>query len=60
VRRRTRNIAPRRFDHVFASVPMRPIACNYRHDLRQRGLSDRTAIEAVFVRDSWHHRESEA
>lgn len=39
----------RRFDHVFASAALRPIACDYLHDLRRQGLSDHAPIEAVFA-----------
>ncbi|MGH7566212.1 MAG: endonuclease/exonuclease/phosphatase family protein [Gemmatimonadota bacterium] len=41
----TRN---RRFDHVFASPALKPIACRYLHEARERGLSDHSPILAEF------------
>lgn len=38
----------RRFDHVFASRSLRPVACGYLHPLRELGLSDHSPIEARF------------
>jgi exonuclease III len=38
----------RRFDHVFASASLRGIACDYVHAWRETGLSDHSAVEAVF------------
>jgi endonuclease/exonuclease/phosphatase family metal-dependent hydrolase len=38
----------RRFDHVFASATLNPVACRYLHRLREAGLSDHSAIEVVF------------
>ncbi|SFM51754.1 endonuclease/exonuclease/phosphatase family protein [Nitrosomonas communis] len=38
----------RRFDHVFASPSLRAEQCRYIHEFRERGLSDHSAIEAVF------------
>jgi exonuclease III len=37
-----------RLDHVFASVQLRPFACQYLHDWREEGLSDHSALEADF------------
>ena len=48
VARRGDSTIRRRFDHVFASQDLRPIACQYLHDLRERGLSDHSPIEADF------------
>jgi endonuclease/exonuclease/phosphatase family metal-dependent hydrolase len=36
------------FDHIFASVPLNTIACEYLTAWREAGLSDHAAIEAVF------------
>jgi endonuclease/exonuclease/phosphatase family metal-dependent hydrolase len=47
LRRGTRTV-PRRFDHIFASASLRPTACAYIHELRECGLSDHAAIEAIF------------
>ncbi len=38
----------RRYDHVFASPDLDVRGCRYIHDWRQDGLSDHSAIEAVF------------
>ena len=38
----------RRFDHMFASPAMRPVACGYIHDVRLNGLSDHSALVADF------------
>jgi exonuclease III len=38
----------RRFDHVFASAALGATECRYIHDVRERGLSDHSAILAVF------------
>jgi exodeoxyribonuclease III len=35
-----------RLDHVFCSAGLRPVACAYHHDWRDRGLSDHSALEA--------------
>lgn len=35
-----------RLDHVFASPQLRPLACTYHHEWRERGLSDHSALEA--------------
>lgn len=39
----------RRLDHVFASRELEPIACRHMHGWRFEGLSDHSAIEAVFA-----------
>jgi hypothetical protein len=44
----------RRFDHAFASVDLRPLACRYHHVWREpsagtRALSDHSAIETDFA-----------
>ncbi len=44
----TRTGKGRRFDHVFASRSLNPVACRYLHDLRTSGLSDHSAIEVDF------------
>ena len=38
----------RRFDHVFASPDLKPVACRYLHEARERGLSDHSPILAEF------------
>jgi exodeoxyribonuclease-3 len=35
-----------RIDHLFASAPLRPLACAYHHDWREEHLSDHSALEA--------------
>ena len=40
---------PRRFDHVFASRSLNPVACQYLHTPRERGLSDHAPVEADFA-----------
>jgi exodeoxyribonuclease III len=37
-----------RLDHMLASQSLRPEECRYLHPLREHGLSDHSAIEAVF------------
>jgi exonuclease III len=39
----------RRYDHVFASLRLRPTACRYLHAWREQRLSDHSAIEADFA-----------
>ena len=39
----------RRFDHVFASRSLNPVACRYLHTPRENGLSDHAPLEAEFV-----------
>ena len=38
----------RRFDHVFCSLEVTVLACEYLHHLREEGLSDRSALELDF------------
>ncbi|MDO9087998.1 MAG: endonuclease/exonuclease/phosphatase family protein [Anaerolineaceae bacterium] len=40
--------AKRRFDHIFASMKLYPISCQYIHEFRENNLSDHSAIEAEF------------
>lgn len=35
-----------RIDHIFASLQLRPVACQYHHAWRERDLSDHSALEA--------------
>jgi endonuclease/exonuclease/phosphatase family metal-dependent hydrolase len=42
------HLVGRRFDHVFASSALRARECRYLHSWREEGLSDHSAIEAVF------------
>ena len=44
----TQNQVGRRYDHVFASTALQPVQCRYLHEFRVSGLSDHSAIEAVF------------
>jgi exonuclease III len=37
-----------RLDHVLASSALRPVQCDYVHGWREAGLSDHSAMEAVF------------
>ena len=46
--RRQGKLIGRRFDHVFASAQLQPARCEYLHTFREAGLSDHSAIEAVF------------
>lgn len=39
----------RRFDHVLASDSLRPVSCEYLHEVRERGLSDHAPLEAAFA-----------
>lgn len=39
----------RRFDHVFASAALNPVACRYLHAWRESGLSDHSSLEVVFA-----------
>lgn len=48
VRRKGRVVSKRRFDHIFASKELNPVACNYIHSFRENSLSDHSAIEAKF------------
>lgn len=45
---RSRRKAAHRLDHVLASASLRPIACDYLHEWREAGLSDHSAMEAIF------------
>ncbi len=41
----------RRFDHIFASAELKPVKCFYDHEVRERGLSDHSAMVALFNND---------
>jgi exonuclease III len=45
---RSRRRAGHRLDHVLASGALRPAACDYIHGWREAGLSDHSAMEALF------------
>ncbi len=47
-RSKRRGSVGRRFDHVFASASLGGVACDYHHAWRETGLSDHSAVEAVF------------
>jgi endonuclease/exonuclease/phosphatase family metal-dependent hydrolase len=38
-----------RLDHLLASRSLRPTACRYRHEWREAGLSDHSALQADFA-----------
>jgi exonuclease III len=38
----------RRFDHVFCSPDLHPLRCEYVHEVRERGLSDHSALQVEF------------
>lgn len=42
----------RRYDHLFASRSLNPVACRYLHGLREARLSDHSPVEAVFEPDA--------
>ncbi len=39
-----------RLDHIFVSSQLTPVACQYHHEWRERGLSDHSALEADLER----------
>jgi exonuclease III len=45
---RSRRKAGHRLDHVLASRSLRPVFCDYEHGWREAGLSDHSAMIAVF------------
>jgi len=45
---RYRRKAAHRLDHILASAGLRPMACDYVHGWREAGLSDHSAMEAIF------------
>ena len=45
---RARRKAGLRLDHVLASTSLRPRWCDYQHGWREDGLSDHSALEAIF------------
>jgi len=45
---RARRKAAHRLDHVLASASLHPAWCDYEHGWREAGLSDHSAIEAIF------------
>jgi len=45
---RARRKAAHRLDHILASASLGAIACDYLHEWREAGLSDHSAMEAVF------------
>lgn len=46
---RARRKAAHRLDHVLASASLGLVDCDYIHEWREVGLSDHSAIEAVFA-----------
>ena len=48
---RSRRKAGHRLDHVLASRSLNPVWCDYEHGWREAGLSDHSAIMAVFEPD---------
>ena len=49
---RSRRKAGHRLDHVLASRSLHPVWCDYEHGWREAGLSDHSAIMAVFEPDA--------
>jgi exonuclease III len=47
-RKTRRGATGRRFDHVLASASLGGVGCDYIHGWREQGLSDHSAVEAVF------------
>ena len=45
---RARRKAGLRLDHILASASLRPRWCDYHHGWREEGLSDHSALEAIF------------
>lgn len=45
---RARRKAAHRLDHILASSSLNPVWCDYEHGWREAGLSDHSAIEAIF------------
>ena len=48
---RNRRKAGLRLDHVLASDELGAVLCDYHHEWREAGLSDHSALEAVFDRE---------
>jgi exonuclease III len=49
---RARRKSAHRLDHVLASESLNPVWCDYHHGWREAGLSDHSAIEAVFATET--------
>lgn len=45
---RRRRKAAHRLDHILAAASLRPVYCDYVHEWREAGLSDHSAMEAIF------------
>jgi exonuclease III len=45
---RARRKAAHRLDHILASASLNPVWCDYEHGWREAGLSDHSAMEAIF------------
>jgi len=45
---RRRRKAAHRLDHILAAASLRPVYCDYIHEWREAGLSDHSAMEAIF------------
>jgi len=56
VYRKGKVVSRRRFDHVFASPGMQGVSCGYLHGFREEGLSDHSAVEAIFSPGNNHHK----
>lgn len=41
-------VISRRFDHIFASLKLQPLSCEYLHQFRLDGLSDHSPVVATF------------
>ena len=53
MKRKERIVAKRRFDHIFASNALNAVECKYLGYVVERGLSDHSAIEALFEPTVW-------
>jgi exonuclease III len=53
MKRKERIVAKRRFDHVFASSALNAVKCEYLGYVVEQGLSDHSAIEALFEPTAW-------
>ncbi len=45
---RARRKSGHRLDHVLSSAGLQPVHCDYQHGWREAGLSDHSALEAIF------------
>ena len=50
---RRRRRAAHRLDHILAAASLNPTYCDYIHEWREAGLSDHSAMEAIFAPREW-------